>query len=80
MTSGIYVLAGGGFNVSGNASVTGSYVMIYNAGTGYNNVTGADGGSFRRCINLSGNASFLVRRLQTHRIAPRRSHDLPGGR
>ena len=38
LNPGIYVIAGGGFTVSGNASVTGSGVMIYNAGSTYNAV------------------------------------------
>ena len=35
MNSGIYIIEGGGFSVSGNASVTGSGVMIFNAGSKY---------------------------------------------
>ena len=35
MTPGIYVIAGGGFTVSGSGSVTANGVMIYNAGSGY---------------------------------------------
>jgi hypothetical protein len=38
MTPGLYVIAGGGFAVSGNASVAGSGVTIHNAGS---NVAGA---------------------------------------
>jgi hypothetical protein len=62
---GVYIITGGGFSVSGGASVsvsgptnpiTGNGVMIYNAGTGYNYATGADGGSFG-AITLSGNGT-----------------------
>ena len=35
MSSGIYIIAGGGFFVAGTASVTGSGVMIFNAGSNY---------------------------------------------
>ena len=35
MSSGIYIIEGGGFSVSGNASVTGSGVTIVNAGSKY---------------------------------------------
>ena len=51
-TPGIYVIAGGGMNVSGNASVSGTGVMIYNAGSNYlgtGNTFGA--------LTVSGNAS-----------------------
>ena len=33
LNPGIYVIAGGGISVTGNASVTGTGVMIYNAGS-----------------------------------------------
>ncbi len=35
MNSGIYIIEGGGFSVSGNASVSGSGVTIFNAGSKY---------------------------------------------
>ena len=35
MNPGIYVIAGGGFSVTGNGCVSGSGVMIYNAGSNY---------------------------------------------
>ena len=35
MNSGVYIIEGGGFSVSGNASVSGSGVMIFNAGSKY---------------------------------------------
>ena len=50
MEPGIYVIAGGGFTVSGNASLTGDGVTIYNAGSNYPD----SGGSFSS-IALSGN-------------------------
>ena len=53
MSSGIYIIEGGGFSVSGNASVTGSGVMIFNAGSNYPGT----GGTYGR-ITLSGNATF----------------------
>ena len=68
LNPGIYIIAGGGFTVSGNASVavsgptsslTGTGVMIYNAGTGYNLASGADGGTFG-AVTLSGNGSFSL--------------------
>ena len=37
MNSGTYIIEGGGFSVSGNASVSGSGVMIFNAGSNYPN-------------------------------------------
>ena len=64
MTPGVYVIAGGGFSVSGNGSVvsTGG-VMIYNAGTGYSydSKTGAvtDGGTFGS-VTLSGTGTISL--------------------
>ena len=56
---GIYVIEGGGFTVSGNASVAGSGVMIYNSGTTYHSSTGSDGsGGTYGTITLSGNGTF----------------------
>ena len=52
MASGIYIIEGGGFSVSGNASVTGSGVMILNAGSNYPG-TGGNYGS----ITLGGNGT-----------------------
>ncbi|MDB5349085.1 MAG: cya 2, partial [Planctomycetota bacterium] len=46
MNPGIYVITGGGFSVNGNGSVTGSRVMIYNAGNNYNGGTGMTYGGF----------------------------------
>ena len=43
LNRGIYIIEGGGFSVSGNASVTGTGVMIFNAGS---NVPAATGGTY----------------------------------
>jgi len=51
-TSGIYIIEGGGFSVSGNASVTGSGVMIVNAGSKYPGTGGTYGS-----ISLGGNGA-----------------------
>jgi hypothetical protein len=51
MNPGVYVIAGGGFTATGNATVTGSGVLIYNAGSNYPSAGGNFGG-----ITLSGNA------------------------
>jgi hypothetical protein len=53
MNPGIYIIEGGGLTVSGNASISGSSVFIYNAGSNYP----ASGGSFGG-ITLGGNGSF----------------------
>ncbi|HKM55189.1 MAG TPA: Ig-like domain repeat protein, partial [Isosphaeraceae bacterium] len=55
LNSGIYIIEGGGFTVSGNASVSGSGVMIFNAGSKYP-TTGGTYGS----ITLSGNGSYKL--------------------
>ncbi len=55
MSAGIYIIEGGGFTVTGNASVAGSGVMIYNAGTNYPSSGGTFGG-----ITLSGNGAFKL--------------------
>src|SRR5262249_35086773 len=55
LNAGVYAISGGGFNVSGNGIVTGTGVMIYNAGSNY---PGA-GGTFG-AINISGNASLTL--------------------
>jgi hypothetical protein len=59
MNPGTYVIAGGGFSVTGSGSVSGGGVMIYNAGSGYNPATGADGGTFGS-INLSGSGAVSL--------------------
>jgi hypothetical protein len=53
LNSGTYIIEGGGFSISGNASVTGSGVMIVNAGSTYP-TTGGTYGS----ITLSGTGSY----------------------
>jgi hypothetical protein len=55
MSSGIYIIEGGGFTVTGSASVAGSGVMIYNAGSNYPGSGGNFGG-----ISLSGNGTFRL--------------------
>ena len=55
MNPGIYVIAGGGFSVTGNGSVSGSGVMIYNAGSNYL----GSGNSFG-VVNLSGNGNISL--------------------
>jgi hypothetical protein len=53
LCSGLYIIEGGGFSISGNASVTGSGVTIFNAGSIYP----ATGGTYGS-ISLSGNGSY----------------------
>ncbi len=53
LNSGLYIIEGGGFSVSGNASVTGSGVTIFNAGSKYPSTGGTYGS-----ITLSGNGSY----------------------
>ena len=55
MSSGTYIIEGGGFSVSGAASVTGSGVMIVNAGSDYPNTGGTYGS-----ISLSGSGSYKL--------------------
>ncbi len=52
LNTGVYVIAGGGFAVSGNGTVSGSGVMIYNAGSAYPSAGGSFGG-----ISFSGNTT-----------------------
>ena len=56
LNPGVYVITGGGFTVTGNASVTGSGVLIFNAGSSYPCVGEDDFGG----VTLSGNGSFNV--------------------
>ena len=51
LVSGIYIIAGGGLSVSGNANVTGTGVMIYNTKV----ATGTYGS-----ITLSGNGTIKL--------------------
>jgi hypothetical protein len=53
MKPGIYIIEGGGFTVTGNASVAGAGVMIYNAGSNYPGTGGNFGG-----ITFSGSGTF----------------------
>jgi streptogramin lyase len=53
MNPGIYIIEGGGVAISGGASVTGTGVLIYNAGSNYPNSGGSFGG-----ITLSGSGAF----------------------
>ena len=53
MSSGIYIIEGGGFSVSGNAGVTGAGVMIFNAGSKYPGTGGTYGS-----VALSGNSTY----------------------
>src|SRR5205807_2016973 len=50
LRAGIYVIAGGGFTVTGNASVTGTGILIYNGGSNFPSPGGTYGG-----LTLSGN-------------------------
>ena len=52
MSNGIYIIEGGGFSVSGNASVAGSGVMIFNGGSKISTTGGTYGG-----ITLSSNGT-----------------------
>ncbi len=53
----IYIIEGGGLTVSGNASLSGTGVLIFNAGSAYNGTT--DGGKFGS-INLGGNGTISL--------------------
>jgi hypothetical protein len=55
LSAGLYLIEGGGFTVTGNASVTGAGVTIYNTGSNYPNSGGNFGG-----ITLSGSGSFSL--------------------
>ena len=51
----MYVIKGGGLTVSGNASISGAGVLIFNAGSNYPNTGGTYGS-----IALSGNGTFSL--------------------
>ena len=53
LDSGLYLIEGGGFSISGNASVTGTGVTIFNAGSKYPSTGGTYGS-----ISLSGNGTY----------------------
>ncbi|HVS34340.1 MAG TPA: matrixin family metalloprotease, partial [Gemmataceae bacterium] len=55
LTCGTYIIEGGGLSVSGNANLSGSGVLIFNAGSSYNGTT--DGGTFGG-ISLGGNGTI----------------------
>jgi hypothetical protein len=55
LNPGIYVLAGGGITMTGNASISGSGVLIYNTGSNYPNAGGNYGG-----ITINGNGSVTL--------------------
>jgi hypothetical protein len=55
LNPGTYIIEGGGFTVTGNASIAGTGVTIYNAGSNYPNTGGTFGG-----ITLSGNGTFSL--------------------
>ena len=55
MTGGTYIIEGGGFSVSGAGTVTGSGVLIVNAGSDYPKAGGNYGG-----ITLSGSGSYKL--------------------
>jgi hypothetical protein len=55
MQPGVYVIKGGGMSISGNASLTGLGVFIYNSGSNFP----SSGGSFG-AISLTGNGSFNI--------------------
>ncbi len=59
LQSGVYILAGGGLTVSGNASIAGNGVVLFNAGSAYNATTGSDGGTYGS-ITLSGNGTYAL--------------------
>lgn len=59
MNPGIYVIAGGGLTMSGNATLSGTGVMIYNTGSDYNVNTGLpDSGDGDSSPPASGSATF----------------------
>jgi hypothetical protein len=53
LNPGIYIIEGGGLTATGNASISGSGVLIYNAGSSYPNSGGNFGG-----ITLGGTGTF----------------------
>jgi hypothetical protein len=55
LNPGLYLIEGGGLTVSGNASISGTGIMIYNTGSNYPSAGGNFGG-----ITLSGNGTFSL--------------------
>jgi hypothetical protein len=60
LNPGVYVLAGGGLTVTGNASISGSGVLLYNAGSNFPNAGGTFGG-----VTLSGTGTFNLTAADT---------------
>jgi streptogramin lyase len=60
LNPGIYVITGGGFSVTGNGTVSGSGVFLYNAGSNYPSAGGTFGG-----VNLSGNGNISLSPMTT---------------
>lgn len=60
MSPGIYVIAGGGFTISGNASVQGSGVLIYNAGSNFPKTRGNFGS-----VTVSGKGNVTLTPMTT---------------
>ncbi|HUE74886.1 MAG TPA: pilus assembly protein TadG-related protein [Pirellulaceae bacterium] len=59
LSPGIYIIAGGGITMTGNSTLTGSNVMIYNTGSDYNVNTGLpDSGDGSSAPPASGSATF----------------------
>jgi hypothetical protein len=59
LNPGIYIIKGGGLSMSGNSTLTGSNVMLYNTGSDYNASTGLpDSGDGSNAPPASGNATF----------------------
>jgi hypothetical protein len=56
-TGGTYIIKGGGLTVSGTASLTGTNVFIFNAGSNYNGTT--DGGTYGG-VTLSGSGTISL--------------------
>jgi hypothetical protein len=55
LNPGVYIIEGGGLTVTGNASISGSGVMIYNAGSNYPSSGGNFGG-----VTFTGNGTFSL--------------------
>jgi probable HAF family extracellular repeat protein len=60
LNPGIYIIEGGGFTVTGKASVNGAGVLIYNTGSNYPNNTGSFGG-----LTISGSGTVSLSAMTT---------------
>jgi uncharacterized delta-60 repeat protein len=60
LNPGIYIIEGGGFTVTGKASVNGTGVLIYNTGSNYPNNTGSFGG-----LTISGSGTVSLSAMTT---------------